>query len=290
MKTAVVTDSNSGIFQKEAETLGVYVIPMPVIINGETYYENRNITAEEFFSALADGKDVSSSQPSPGEVLECWKGLLKEWDEVIYIPMSSGLSGSTQASMMLASSFDGKVQVADNHRISVTLRQAVTKAALLSKQGLDAKTIREKLEAEGPLSSVYLMVESLNYLKKTGRVTPTTAAIADILNIKPVLMTKGEKFETCAKVHGLIKAKNTMIRAVQTDRITIFRDYANEDLWVGAASSCINPEETEKWMKMVEQAFPNCHTYYDPLSLSVACHTGPNALGIGISLNPKYKD
>ena len=119
MKTAVVTDSNSGIFQEEAETLGVYVIPMPVIIDGETYYENRNITAEEFFSALADGKDVSSSQPSPGEVLECWKGLLKEWDEVIYIPMSSGLSGSTQASMMLASGFDGKVQVADNHRISV---------------------------------------------------------------------------------------------------------------------------------------------------------------------------
>ncbi len=289
MKTAVVTDSNSGIFQKEAEALGVFVIPMPVIVDGNTFYENMDITAEEFYAAQAEGKDVSSSQPSPGEVLECWKGLLKEWDEVIYVPMSSGLSGSCQAAAVLAKDFDGKVEVADNHRISVTMRQAVEKAALLSKEGLDAKTIREKLEEEGPKSSVYLTVESLSYLKKTGRVTPTTAAIADILNIKPVLMTKGEKFETCAKVHGLIKAKNTMIRAVQTDRITIFRDYGNEDLWIGAASSCIDPEEADKWMKMVEKAFPNCHTYYDPLSLSVACHTGPNALGIGISLNPELK-
>ena len=286
MRTAVVTDSNSGIFKEEAEQLGIFVIPMPVIVEGKTCFENEDITSAEFFTALADKKEVSSSQPAPGVLTKLWKTLLEEWDEVIYVPMSSGLSGSCQAAQVMAADFDGKVAVADNHRISVTMYQSVLKAKKLADAGCSAKEIKEQLETEGPLSSVYLTVETLSYLKHTGRVTPTTAAIADILNIKPVLMTKGEKFETCAKVHGLIKAKQTMIHAVQADRANIFRDYKDEDIWIGAATSCVNSADAEKWLGMVKDAFPGCHVYYDDLSLSIACHTGPNAFGMGISLNP----
>ena len=290
MRTAVVTDSNSGIFKEEAEQLGIFVVPMPVIVEGRTCFENEDITSTEFFSAMAENKEVSSSQPSPGVLSKQWKTLLETWDEIIYIPMSSGLSGATQAAQVLAQDFNGKVAVADNHRISVTMRQAVEMARLLAQEGLSAAAVREKLEAEGPLSSVYLTVEKLDYLKRTGRVTPTTAAIADILNIKPVLMTKGEKFETCAKVHGLVKAKHTMIRAVEEDRKTIFRDYADEDIYIGVASSCVDPEDAEKWMNMVREAMPDYRIFYNPLSLSVACHTGPNAYGIGISLTPKSRN
>ena len=290
MRTAVVTDSNSGIFKEEAEQLGIYVIPMPVIVEGRTCFENEDITSTEFFSAMAQNKEVSSSQPSPGVLIKKWKALLEEWDEVIYIPMSSGLSGSTQAAQVLALDFEGKVAVADNHRISVTMRQSVEMARILAQKGLDAAQIKAKLEAEGPLSSVYLTVEKLDYLKHTGRVTPTTAAIADILNIKPVLMTKGEKFETCAKVHGLVKAKHTMINAVEEDRRNLFRDYADDDIYVGVATSCVDPEDAEKWVNMMKEAMPNYHVFYNPLSLSIACHTGPNAYGVGISLKPKSRD
>ncbi|MBO7703978.1 MAG: DegV family protein [Solobacterium sp.] len=287
MKTAIVTDSNSGIFQEEARALGISSIPMPVIIEGETRFENQDITHPEFFQALSEGKDVSSSQPSPGTVIELWKTLLKDHDEVVYIPMSSGLSGSCAASMVLANEFDGKVQVVDNHRISVTMRQAVQRAAALAKEGLSAKEIKARLEEEGPMSCVYLTVETLAYFKKSGRVTPTTAAIGDILNIKPVLMTKGEKFETCAKVHGAIKAKATMLKAVQKDRETIFADYPDEKIYIGAASSCTDEADAEKWFQKVKEAFPDYTVYYDPLSLSISCHTGPDACGIGISLKPE---
>ena len=200
--------------------------------------------------------------------------------------MSSGLSGSCAASTVLAQEMGGRIQVADNHRISVTMRQSVQRAVKLARQGLSALEIKQKLEEEGPLSSVYLTVETLAYFSKTGRVTPTTAALGDILNIKPVLMTKGEKFETCAKVHGLIKAKNTMIRAVEKDREHLFADYPDEEIYIGVATSCLNQEDADKWLAMVQNAFPGITVYYNPLSLSISCHTGPNALGVGISLKP----
>ena len=286
MRTAIVTDSNSGLFKKDADDLGIYSIAMPVIIDGKTYFENEDITHREFFQAMMDGSEVSSSQPSPGVLLELWKHLLKEYDEVLYIPMSSGLSGSCAAATVLASDFEGKVLVADNHRISVTMKQSVLRAVKLARKGNSAAEIKRKLEEEGPLSSVYLTVETLAYFRKTGRVTPTTAALGDILNIKPVLMTKGEKFETCAKVHGIHKARATMVKALQKDRETIFANYSDAEIYIGAATSCLDSEDAEKWFGVLREAFPNSVVYYDPLSLSISCHTGPNAVGAGISLKP----
>ena len=285
-RVAVLTDSNSGITQAQGKALGIRVLPMPFYINDELFYEDITLSQEQFYHHLETDAEIHTSMPVVGDVLDCWDSLLKEYDEIVYIPMSSGLSGSCAASTVLAQEMGGRIQVADNHRISVTMRQSVQRAVKLARQGLSALEIKQKLEEEGPLSSVYLTVETLAYFSKTGRVTPTTAALGDILNIKPVLMTKGEKFETCAKVHGLIKAKNTMIRAVEKDREHLFADYPDEEIYIGVATSCLNQEDADKWLAMVQNAFPGITVYYNPLSLSISCHTGPNALGVGISLKP----
>jgi len=286
MKTAVVTDSNSGIFGDEARSLGIHVIPMPVIVDGRTYYENEDITHEQFYEALVGDRDVSSSQPSPGSLMDLWEMVLDDADEIIYIPMSSGLSGSCQTAIALSDDYDGKVQVADNHRISVSMRQSVLRAVKLAKEGLSAKEIKERLEAEGPKSVVYLTVETLKYFKRTGRVTPAAAALGELLNIKPVLVTRGDKFDTHAKVRGLHKAKAAMLEAVKKERETLFADVDDAGLAIGVASSCMDPEDAKAWHTMVQEYFPNIYTYYDPLSLSIACHTGPNACGMSISLMP----
>ncbi len=286
MKTAVVTDSNSGIFGDEARELGIHVIPMPIIIDDHTYFENEDITHAQFFEALMGNRNVSSSQPSPGSIMDVWELVLDSADEVIYIPMSSGLSGSYQSAAMLAEDYDGRVAVADNHRISVTLRASVLQAVRLAKEGKSAAEIKAKLEEDAYKSCVYLTVETLQYFKRTGRVTPAAAAIGDLLGIKPVLQTHGDKFDTYQKVRGLGKARQGVIDAVKKERETVFAQYKAEDLYIGCAGSFLDEAEAEKWKAQIAAEFPGSTVYYDPLSLSVSCHTGPNAAGAGISLAP----
>ncbi|MBR1471090.1 MAG: DegV family protein [Lachnospiraceae bacterium] len=287
MSTAVVTDSNSGIFGDEARQMGIHVIPMPVIIDDHTYFENEDITHAQFFEALMGNRNVSSSQPSPGAIMDVWELVLDTADELIYIPMSSGLSGSYQSAQMLTEEYDGRVAVADNHRISVTQRQSVLQACKLAREGATAAQIKQKLEEDAYKSCVYLTVETLMYFKRTGRVTPAAAALGDLLGIKPVLETHGDKFDTYQKIRGLQKARQGVIDALVKERNTVFAQYSAEQLLIGCAGSFLDRDEAKAWKEQVAAAFPGSMVYYDPLSLSVACHTGPNAAGAGISLAPE---
>ena len=286
MTTAIVTDSNSGITAAEAGFLGVRVLPMPIIIDGNTYYENENITAAEFFQAMEADRAISTSQPTPGSVLDAWKAALAEADEVVYIPMSSGLSGSCESAIMLAQDFDKKVQIVDNGRISVNLYQSVYRAVSLAKTGMPAREIRRQLEKEGPESTIYLTVETLKYFRKSGRVTPAAAALGDLLNIKPVLCTKGGKFDVQSNVHGMLKAKKTMLNQIATDRGSLLRSLPDDQIMIGCASTFLDEADAQKWQELVAKTFPEYETFYLPLSLSIACHTGPNACGLGIFRKP----
>ncbi len=286
MTTAIVTDSNSGITAGEAAEHGIRVLPMPIIIDGSIYYENENITAAEFFAMMEEDRDISTSQPTPGAVLDVWKEALNEADDLVYIPMSSGLSGSCQAAQMLAQDFDGRVQVADNRRISVNMYQSVLRAARFAEEGMNAWEIRRKLEAEGPESTIYLTVETLKYFRKSGRVTPAAAALGDLLNIKPVLCTKGGKFDVQSNVHGMLKAKKTMLGAISTARQGLLRKLDDSEIMIGCASSFTDEADARKWQELVAKTFPEYETFYLPLSLSIACHTGPNACGLGIFRKP----
>lgn len=283
-KIAVMTDSNSGITQKEAEKLGVSVLPMPFIVNGETFFEDITLTREQFYEHLKNDADVSTSQPSPESVLNMWDELLKEYDEVVHIPMSSGLSGSCQTAMMLANDYDGRVQVVDNQRISVTLKQSVLDALKLSKQNKSAKEIREILEADKGNSSIYLMLDTLHYLKKGGRITPAAAALGTLLKLKPVLQTQGDKLDAFAKARTITQAKSTMINAMKND--------INERL--GGMEKCPvtlyvvhteNSEAAEQFKQELLEVFPVADILIDNLSLSVACHVGPGGLAIAAVRN-----
>ena len=216
-KIAIVTDSNSGITQDQGRELGVYVLPMPFYINDVMYLEGITLTQEEFYRRLQQDEPISTSQPSPAEVCGLWDNLLKEYDEVVHIPMSSGLSASCETAMGLARNYDGKVQVVDNQRISVTQRQSVLDAVNLAKAGRTAAEIKKVLEDEKMESSIYITLETLKYLKKGGRITPAAAAIGTVLNLKPVLQIQGEKLDAYAKVRGKKQAKRVMIKAVQED-------------------------------------------------------------------------
>ena len=186
-KVVVITDSNSGITQKEAKELGIRVLPMPFYIDGEVYYEDITLTQKEFYERLTDDADISTSQPAPADVMELWEEALQEADEVIYIPMSSGLSGSCQTAMMLAEDFDGKVFVVNNQRISITQRQSVLDALEMVADGMSGKEIYDVLMREKLEASIYITVDTLKYLKKGGRITPAAAALGTVLNLKPVL-------------------------------------------------------------------------------------------------------
>ena len=286
MKTAVVTDSNSGIFGDEARELGIHVIPMPVIIDDHTYFENEDITQKEFFDALIGNRKVTSSQPSPQSIMDVWELVLDSADQVIYIPMSSGLSGSYQTAAMLSEEYDGRVAVADNHRISVTLRQAVMQACKLAGDGLSADEIKTRLEEDAYKSCVFLTVETLEYFKRTGRVTPAAAALGNLLGIKPVLVTRGEKFDTYQKVRGVEKSRQGVIDALKKEVETAYANYKPEELSIYSAGSFLDPADAEKWKMQVAEAFPGYHVHYDPLSLSISCHTGPNAAGAAVALAP----
>ena len=279
-RVAVATDSNSGITQKEAEKLGIRVLPMPFFINGELYLEDITLTQEEFYKRLSEDADISTSQPSPGDVIDLWDEILKEYDEIVYIPMSSGLSSSCETAIGLSQDYDGKVHVIDNQRISITQRQSVVDAIRLAKEGKSAEEIKEILERVKLESSIYITVATLKYLKKGGRLTPAVAAIGTLLRVKPVLQIQGERLDTFSKARTMQQAKKTMIDAIRNDIETRFGGLDAKDVHLDIAHTN-NEEEAMKFKAEVEAAFPGYSVeFVDPLSLSVSCHIGDGSLAI----------
>ena len=283
-KVAVMTDSNSGITQKEARKLGIRVVPMPFYIDGELYYEDITLTQKEFYEKLSGDADISTSQPSPADVMEIWEELLDEYDEVVHIPMSSGLSTSCETAMMLAKDFDGRVFVVNNQRISVTQRQAVLDALELAAAGRSGQEIHDILMREKLEASIYITVDTLKYLKKGGRVTPAAAALGTVLNLKPVLTIQGEKLDAFAKVRGLKSAKKVMKEAMEKDIKERFR---GKRVHLEAAHTCTK-EAAAQWKKELEEYFPGYDIHMDALSLSVACHIGPGAMAVACSRYVEY--
>ena len=277
-KIAIVTDSNSGITQEMGKSMGIHVIPMPFFIDGELFLEDITLTQEEFYKRLGEDSDISTSQPSPGEVMECWDELLKEYDEIVHIPMSSGLSSTCHAAQSLSQEYEGKVCVVDNQRISVTQKQSVEDAIVLRDAGKSAAEIKEILEAEKLQASIYITVDTLKYLKKGGRVTPAAAALGTVLNLKPVLQIQGEKLDAFSKVRGWKAAKRTMLKAIEKDLEERFSE-VREDMVLGMAYTC-SKEEAQEWKQEIAEKFPEYEIVEGPLSLSVACHIGPGAMAV----------
>ena len=279
-KIAIVTDSNSGITQKEGKELGISVILMPFYINEELYFEDITLTQEEFYQKLDEDADIKTSQPAPGDVLDLWEKLLEDHDEIVHIAMSSGLSSSCATAAMLADDYDGKVQVVDNQRISVTQRQSVADAMKLAEEGKSAKEIKDILEADKLDSGIFIMVDTLKYLKKGGRVTSAGAAIGTVLGIKPVLQIHGEKLDAFAKTRGVKQAKKKMIAAVRKELEERFPDgdFAKHAYLQSAYTK--DKEAALKWKEELMAEFPEMEFHQDPLSLSVACHIGAGALAV----------
>ena len=268
MKIAVVTDSNSGITQAQGKELGITVLPMPFMIDGNEFFEDISLTQQEFYGKMEEDMDISTSQPSPESIVELWEALLEEYDGIVHIPMSSGLSGSCQTALMLAEEFDGRVQVVNNHRISVTQRQSALDALEMAGKGMDAVQIKEVLERTGSESTIYITVDTLKYLKKGGRITPAAAALGTLLRLKPVLTIQGEKLDAFAKARTMKQAKSMMISAIQHDLETRWDDKEGKKTHLEIAHT--NCEEAALQLK--EELLE--------LSLSVACHIGPGALAI----------
>jgi len=283
-KTAIVTDSNSGITQAQAKELGVFVLPMPFYINEELYFEDISLSQEEFYQKLSEEADISTSQPSPGEVMDMWDEVLEEYEELVHIPMSSGLSKACETATMLAEEYEGRVHVVDNQRISVTQRQSVMDALELAEKGVSAAEIKKILEEMKLDSGIYITLETLKYLKKGGRITPAAAAIGAVLNIKPVLQIQGEKLDAYAKVRGFAQGKRTMLDAIRKDVEGRFSHIPVEKLHFSVAYSGERTEEVDRWAKEVEAAFPGAEVEFaDPLSLSVSCHIGAGALAVTVT-------
>ena len=281
---AIVTDSNSGISQAEGKELGIYVIPMPCLVDGKLYYENVDITKEQFYHFMESDADLTTSQPSPGDVMDLWDKLLKEYDEIVHIPMSSGLSASCSTAMGLAQDYDGKVQVVNNQRISVTMQQSVMDAKHLAATGKSAAQIKEILEKEALESSIYLVVDTLKYLKKGGRITPAAALLGSALNLKPLLQIQGEKLDAYKKVRGMKAAKKNMLDAMKKDVEGRFADYVAKGQLKLHVAYTTDEETAKQWMEEVQNAFPDLTiTRMDPLSFSITCHTGPGVLAIAAS-------
>ena len=285
----VATDSHSGIVPDVAKRLGIMVLPMPFFIEDECYYEEVSITRDEFFKQLRSGKTVSTSQPSPEAVMEFWREGLKEYEKILYIPMSSGLSGSCNTAKMLAeeSEFEGKIYVVDNGRVSTPLHRSILDALELIEEGHGAEEIKEILEEARDKMVIYLGVETLEYLKKGGRITPATAAIGTLLNIKPVLKFDVGSLETYRKCRGMKKARREMLEAMKRDFETTFRDYyQNGEVYLLAASSA-DAATTQGWIEEIQEFFPGMEIQCDVLSLGLSCHAGEGALGIGCSCRPR---
>ena len=284
MKTAIVTDTNSGITVEEGRQSGIFVLPMPVIIEEHCYLEGVDITNEDLYQAMTADKNLSSSQPSPGDVMDLWNRVLESgYDEIVHIPMSSGLSGSCETAMMLAEEYDGKVKVVNNQRISVTQRRSVMEAKALADAGKNAEEIKALLEEIKLESDIYITLDTLKYLKKGGRLTPAAAAIGTVLNLKPVLRIKGEKLDAFSKARGWKSAKKTMIQTIQKVIDTEFSDCKGpENLYIDAAYTG-NQEDANEWKRELEETFPEYDIYMAPLSLSVACHIGPGARAVTVT-------
>ena len=281
MKIAVVTDSNSGITQAQAKEMGVAVLPMPFMIDGETYYEDITLTREQFYQRLKDNADIATSQPTPDSILKMWDKLLKEYDQIIHIPMSSGLSGSCSTAMMLAGEdeYEGKVFVVDNRRISVTQYQSVKDAQMLAAMGMDGTQIKKRLEETAADSVIFITVDTLKYLKKGGRITPAAAALGTLLKIKPLLIILGEKLDSFAKARTMKQAKTMMMNAIQKELDGRLHDSECRNCHLAIAHTD-NEEAALEFKKEVEERFPNADVYMAPLSLSIACHIGPGSLAV----------
>ena len=283
-KTAVATDTNSGMTQKEAEQFGIFLLPMSFTVNGKEYKEGIELTQEDFYKIIADSKTtVSTTQPSPGELTEFWDNILKEYDEIVYIPMSSGLSSSCRTAKSLAQTdYEGKVFVADNHRISITQYQSVIDAKAMAENGIGGDEICRKLEEDGAESSIYIMVNKLTYLKRGGRVTAAGALIANVMNLKPVLQIQGEKLDAYSKCRGTKAAKLSMLDAMKKDFDSRFKELIEQDrMSLRVAYSDMTIFEVESWKNEVKAAFPEFgNIEATPLSLSVGCHIGPGSLAI----------
>lgn len=286
-RVKIITDSNSGITQRQGKEMGIEVVPMPFFINETQYLEDITMTQEDFYRALQDDRaEVSTSQPSPENIMEMWTQELEEYDEIVHIPMSSGISSSCATAMMLAQEeeFEGRVYVVDNQRISVTQRRSVLQAKELADKGFSGKEIFDILTRDKLESSIYIMVDTLKYLKKGGRLTPAVAAIGTVLRIKPVLQIQGDKLDSYAKVKTLKQAKQTMIKAITSDLEHRFADSGN--MYIDIAHTQ-NREEAEKFREELNLLFPEHDIHIDPLSLSVSCHIGPGALAVTLSNEPK---
>lgn len=275
---AIVTDSNSGITQAEAKELGIYVLPMPFMIQEQTFFEDIDLTQEQFYEKLEEGSNICTSQPSPESVLNLWDRLLAEYDQIVHIPMSSGLSGSCQSAIMLAQDYDGRVQVVNNQRISVTQRQSCLDAKLLAAKGMNAEEIKDFLEADKFNSSIYIMLDTLYYLKKGGRITPAAAAVGTLLKLKPVLQIQGEKLDAFAKARTTAQGKNIMMNAIKSDIENRFGGFGEDKhIWLQVAYTK-DRASAEAFRQEIAESYPGYDIHVAPLSLSVACHIGPGAL------------
>lgn len=282
-KIAIMTDSNSGITQKEAERLGIKVLPMPFLIDGETFFEEINLTQEQFYERLAQDVDISTSQPSPEDVTKAWEELLEENESIVYIPMSSGLSGSCQTAIMLADDYEGKVQVVDNQRISVTQRQSVLDAMELAKEGKTAVQIKEILEANKFESSIYIMLDTLKYLKKGGRITPAAAALGSALRLKPVLQIQGEKLDAFSIARTKKQGVSKMLAAIEEDIKTRFGGLDNMKNIHMEVAHTVNEEAALELVEMIKERFGVETVDMYPLSLSISCHIGAGSLAVACS-------
>ncbi|GFH94893.1 protein DegV [Lachnospiraceae bacterium] len=277
-KVAIITDSNSGITQAQGKEMGIFVLPMPFFINEETFYEDISLTQEQFYEKLRGGAEIHTSQPSPESVMQLWDEVLKDYDEIVHIPMSSGLSGSCQSAVMLAQDYAGKVQVVNNQRISVTQRQSALDAKLLASKGMNALEIKNFLEEDKFNSSIYIMLDTLYYLKKGGRITPAAAALGTLLKLKPVLQIQGEKLDAFAKARTTNQGKSIMINAIKKDIENRFGGMTEDKhIWLQIAHTA-NEEAARAYRDEILEQFPGYDIHIDPLSLSVACHIGPGAL------------
>ena len=282
-KVAIITDSNSGITQAQATELGIYVLPMPFTMEGQEFYEDTSLTQAQFYEKLEGETEIATSQPSPEAVTSLWDKVLKDYDEIVHIPMSSGLSGSCQTAMLLAEDYDGRVKVVNNQRISVTQRQSALDAKALAEAGKTAAEIEQILMDTKMDSDIYIMVDTLKYLKKGGRVTPAAAAIGEILRIKPVLQIHGEKLDAFAKARNIKAAKTLMVNAVKKNIQENLGEIPAADAknapWIAMAHTQ-NEEEAKLWREDLQEEFPGSEIHIDPLSLSIACHIGPGALAL----------
>lgn len=283
MKTAIVSDSNCGISKSEAENLGLFIVPMPVCIENTFYYEGIDLDQKNYFSHLANHEKIHTSQPSPADLLTMWENVFKSgYDELVYIPMSSGLSGSFHTACQMAEEFPGKVYVADVRRVSVTQRHAIEDALNLLRYGFDAASIKAELEKNALNSIIFVGVDDLDYLKNGGRITTTAAAMASVLSIKPLLVIAGNKIDAYEKVRGRKNCEKKLLEAIR-ERASHFKRQGYE-IRIGIAGSFLNDADLSDWYGRAKEVFPDNELLYDPLTCSVSSHVGPNAFGMGVSV------